>query len=265
MEIQVKESTIIHPAQETPKHRLKMSIMDSLTTAGHVPTVHFYQRPESNGEDGSSFFEAEVLKEALSKVLVAFYPIAGRLARDENGRLEIDCNEEGVLFFEAQTNCVLDDLGDFTPSFKISNLFQKLNLLTISLLCGGVCLGIGLHHAVADGPSGIHFINTWADVARGLPICIAPFIDPTILYEMTPPNPTFDHTEYHSSPSMKTQEIQASAVVRSTSVASLKISSDQINTLKARLKKDYGAKCSTYEILNCPYLALFVQGTWIIR
>ncbi|XP_031274324.1 shikimate O-hydroxycinnamoyltransferase-like [Pistacia vera] len=239
-----------------------MSVMDSLTMTGHVPTVHFYRRPESNGEDGSSFFEAEVLKEALSKVLVAFYPIAGRLARDENGRLEIDCNEEGVLFFEAQTNCVLDDLGDFTPSFKISQLvpktesfnhFSSCPLLVIQLTffkCGGVCLGIGLHHAVADGPSGIHFINTWADVACGLPISIAPFIDPTILHAMTPPNPTFDHTEYHSSPSMKTQQVETSAVVRSTSVASLKISSDQINTLKARLEKDYGAKCSTYEILT---------------
>ncbi|KAJ0089790.1 hypothetical protein Patl1_14595 [Pistacia atlantica] len=80
--------------------------------------------------------------------------------------------------------------------------------------CGGVCLGIG----VAGGPSGIHFINTWADVARGLPISIAPFIDPTILHAMTPPNRTFDHTEYHSSPSMKTQEIQTSTVVHSTSV-----------------------------------------------
>ncbi|KAJ0030098.1 hypothetical protein Pint_14401 [Pistacia integerrima] len=124
---------------------------------------------------------------------------------------------------------------------KISSLNPKLTFFK----CGGVCLGIG----VADGPSGIHFINTCADVARGLPISIAPFIDPTMLHAMTPPNPTFDHTEYHSSPSMKTQEIQTSAVVHSTSVASLKISSDQINTLKARLKKDYGAKCSTYEIL----------------
>ncbi|CAI0559827.1 unnamed protein product [Linum tenue] len=39
------------------------------------------------------------MKESLSQALVAFFPAAGRLARDESGRFEIDCGGQGVLYF----------------------------------------------------------------------------------------------------------------------------------------------------------------------
>ena len=60
-----------------------------------------------------------MLKEALSKTLVPFYPMAGRLGSDENGRLDIICNAEGVLLIEAETTSTIDDLGDFVPSLKL--------------------------------------------------------------------------------------------------------------------------------------------------
>ena len=36
-----------------------------------------------------------MLKEALSRALIPFYPMVGRLARDEDGQIEIDCNGGG--------------------------------------------------------------------------------------------------------------------------------------------------------------------------
>ena len=84
---------IVRPSQDTPNGSLCNSILDLLMTRYHVPTV-YYDKP--NG--CSDFFDPGTLKEALSKILVPFYPVAGRLGFDENGRLEIICNAEGVLF-----------------------------------------------------------------------------------------------------------------------------------------------------------------------
>lgn len=57
------------------------------------------------------------------------------------------------------------------------------------------------HHA-ADGMSGIHFINTWADIAKGKKITQPPFIDRTLLCARDPPMPKFLHIEYQPPPSL---------------------------------------------------------------
>ena len=102
--------------------------------------------------DDTPYFDAEVLKETLSKVLVDFYPMAGRLRKDENGRLEIDCNDEGALFVEAETTeYSLSDFGGFeptlelkklvTPSWDYSKGLSSIPLFMVQLTrfkCGGV-------------------------------------------------------------------------------------------------------------------------------
>uniref|UniRef100_A0A6N2K9H1 Uncharacterized protein n=1 Tax=Salix viminalis TaxID=40686 RepID=A0A6N2K9H1_SALVM len=69
MKINTKESIIVRPSQDIPQQRLWVSNLDLLQPRHHVPTVYLY-RP--NGS--SDFFEAEVLKEALRKVLCHFIP-----------------------------------------------------------------------------------------------------------------------------------------------------------------------------------------------
>ena len=44
------------------------------------------------------FFDRKVLKEVLSKALLPFYPMGGRLCKDEDGHIEIDGKGQGVLF-----------------------------------------------------------------------------------------------------------------------------------------------------------------------
>ena len=123
MEISTKKSTMVYPAEETPKHRLWSTNLELLMTLHHVPTVYFF-RP--NGS--SNFFDPRVLMEALSKVLVPFYPMAGRLGRDEKGRVEIICNAEGALLIEAETDSVIDDLiGDTIHSSELWRLVPKVD------------------------------------------------------------------------------------------------------------------------------------------
>ncbi|KAH9654987.1 Shikimate O-hydroxycinnamoyltransferase [Citrus sinensis] len=180
MEINVKESTIIRPAHETPQE---------LPTV-HAPGVYFYRRPS----DSSNFFEAGLLKEALNNVLVRFYPMAGRLGRDENGVIHIQCNGEGALFVVAETSCVIDDFGEFESGLKLLNFVPNVDysndISSYPLLlaqvthfkCGGICLGILTHHTLTDATSTFYFIKAWAEMTRGVPISIPPpLIDPTLL------------------------------------------------------------------------------------
>ncbi|MBA0836326.1 hypothetical protein Goarm_008553, partial [Gossypium armourianum] len=122
MIVNVKESTMVRPAGETPRRSLWNANVDLVVPRFHTPSVYFY-RP--NG--AANFFDPQAMKEALSKALVPFYPMAGRLKRDEDGRIEIDCNGEGVLFVEAETNSVIDDFGDFAPTLELRQLIPTVD------------------------------------------------------------------------------------------------------------------------------------------
>ncbi|KAH9688005.1 Shikimate O-hydroxycinnamoyltransferase [Citrus sinensis] len=263
MEIQIKKSTTIHPAHETPRHCLQSSVLDLLPRAAHIPFLYFFRQRQPN--DSNNFFGAGLLKEALSKVLVPFYPVAGRLGRDQNGRIEIKCNGQGVLFVEAETSYVLDDLSDFESSFELQKLVPSVeytkDISSYPLLitqvthfkCGGVCLTVAMHHTLADATSMIYFINAWDEVTRGVPISNPPFIDRTLLGIGLPTSPKFHHIEYDPPPSMNvpTQNIELQANPKSISSAILNISVDQINTLKAKSKQDHGTpiEFTRFEIL----------------
>ena len=112
---------MVRPAQDTYNGSLWLSSVDLVLPRIHTPSMYFY-RP--NGS--ANFFEPQILKEALGKALVSFYPMAGRLKKSEGGRIEIDCNGKGVLFVEAETDAVLDDLGDFSPTIQLKQLIPTV-------------------------------------------------------------------------------------------------------------------------------------------
>ncbi|KAG4961678.1 hypothetical protein JHK87_038311 [Glycine soja] len=262
MLINVKQSTMVRPAEETPRRALWNSNVDLVVPNFHTPSVYFY-RP--NGV--SNFFDAKVMKEALSKVLVPFYPMAARLRRDDDGRVEIYCDAQGVLFVEAETTAAIEDFGDFSPTLELRQLIPSVDysagihsypLLVLQVTyfkCGGVSLGVGMQHHVADGASGLHFINAWSDVARGLDISLPPFIDRTLLRARDPPLPVFDHIEYKPPPATKkTTPLQPSKPLGSDStavaVSTFKLTRDQLSTLKGKSREDGNTiSYSSYEML----------------
>lgn len=103
------------------------------------------------------------------------------------------------------------------------------------------------HHA-ADGASGLHFINTWSDMARGLDVSLPPFIDRTLLRAQDPPRPVFEHVEYQPAPPMKsTSETSSDETV----VSIFKLTRDQLNVLKSKSKEDGNTiNYSSYEMLS---------------
>lgn len=53
---------------------------------------------------------ARVLKDALAKVLVSYYPLTGRLGISSEGKLEVRLTGEGMVFVEAEANLELSQL-----------------------------------------------------------------------------------------------------------------------------------------------------------
>ncbi|KAG4125780.1 hypothetical protein ERO13_D10G118900v2 [Gossypium hirsutum] len=260
MEITIKESAIVRPAEDTPKRSLWNSNLDIVMIRYHIPTVYYYK---PNGS--SDFFDTGRLKEALSKILVPFYPVAGRLGYDENGRLEIICNGEGVLFVEAETTAVMEHLiGAFAENHQVLRLVPKVDysegissyplilLQVTKFKCGGVCLGVGIQHTLGDGAAALHFINSWADTSRGLTPAIAPFIDRTLLRARDPPTPKLHHVEYDPSPALKSALKSQSDDHKPSIVSTFKLTADQLNTLKAKANvanANGGIKYSSFNIL----------------
>ena len=122
---------MVRPAGETPRQRLWNSNLDLVVPRFHTPSVYFYQREGAAAGkegDGGRYFDAERMRRALAEALVPFYPMAGRLARDEDGRVEIDCNAEGVLFVEADApDAAVDDFGDFAPTMDLKRLIPAVD------------------------------------------------------------------------------------------------------------------------------------------
>lgn len=217
-----------------------------------------------------NFFDATILKESLSRALVPFYPMAGRLKEaNHNGRLEIECNGEGALFVEAETTHSLVDFGDFKPTPELMRLVVPscdysrghalIPLLMVQLTrfsCGGVTLGFAQHHRVADGFGHLHFINSWARLARGLDLQVAPIHERTPhLVPRNPPQVMFRHLEHHPtkiSPGGFVPSVNPDSQTTITSF--FKITNDQISALKqqatsSEMNSDEYYKLSTYEVL----------------
>ncbi|KAI3861863.1 hypothetical protein MKX03_001719 [Papaver bracteatum] len=260
IEVKVKESSVVKPAKETPKVCLWTSNLDQRWVV-HADAVYFYNRPDGSSSD--DFFNPAILKDGLSKALVTYYPIAGRLKRNESGRAEIDCTGEGTIFIEAETDSLINDLGEFTPDERLKPLFPDLDysdhdisshpLFLVQVThfkCGGVCLSTSLSHILIDGVSGLNFINTWSDLCRGVddntkPV---PFFDRTILRARDPPIVSFPHTEYKLPSIIVDIPSSTDSNPHKLAIAKLNISTMQANQLKSKCNMDE-FQFSTYEVI----------------
>ncbi|KAK4762300.1 hypothetical protein SAY87_030184 [Trapa incisa] len=157
----------------------------------------FYKVDNING--GGHDFEGIVakLKGGLEVALEEFHQLAGRLGKDDEGvfRVEYDDDDltEGVEVVEASAEDIsVDDLAaeegteilkDFIPYNGILNLeglHRPLLSIQLTKLRDGVAIGCAFNHAVLDGTSTWHFMNSWAQICSGFPAGSSPpFLDRT--------------------------------------------------------------------------------------
>ncbi|KAK9048952.1 hypothetical protein SSX86_032081 [Deinandra increscens subsp. villosa] len=122
LKVTINETITIFPAEETQKHSMFLSNIDQVLNF-NVETVHFFvANPQFPPE-----FVAGKLKSALSKALVPYDFLAGRLrSNPESQRLEFDCNGAGARFVVGSSEFELGEIGDLVyPNPGFRQLVQK--------------------------------------------------------------------------------------------------------------------------------------------
>lgn len=121
------DPVLIKPSSETPKHFLPLSDLDDqLFLRFSIKFLFVFRRS----------IQSEWLKWGLSRVLVDYYPLAGRLRRRPDGgeKLEVDCNGEGALFAEAFLDVDSHDFLSFSwkPNRSWRTLLYKVQALNFT-------------------------------------------------------------------------------------------------------------------------------------
>ncbi|KAH7861991.1 hypothetical protein Vadar_033473 [Vaccinium darrowii] len=244
VEIISKES--VKPSSPTPDNlrTFRLSLLDQI-----IPPLEYtsYIQCYSHDKITSNVNQAEIyslLKRSLSDALVLYYPFAGRLKDDST----VDCDDQGVDFFEARVDAYLSDiiqaaqieeLTQFAPrkSEEIGGVLLSIQLNYLN--CGAIVIGITMSHKIVDGCAAGMFVKTWASIARGETDTVAPsFVAPsffppkeTIPYDrMTgddrptppPPTPWVDIRRFCFSSSkiaaLRTEVVEAGNVVKPTRI-----------------------------------------------
>ncbi|WJX31788.1 shikimate O-hydroxycinnamoyltransferase [Trifolium repens] len=246
--VTITASHTVIPEESTPQGRLWLSDIDQVVRLRHSPTLYVY-KPKQNTEKA-----IETLKNSLSKILVHYYPIAGRVCYTEGARLEVDLNAKGAILLEAETTNTIHDYGDFSPSDSTKELLpiidynqpiEEIPIFIVQLTRfqnnEGLAIGIAFNHLLCDGLGAIKFITSWAKVARGetLEANELPFLDRTLLkFSHTPSEPHFEHFELKPLPLILGRNDTSEERKKKTSATMLKLSSEQVDKLKKKANED---------------------------
>lgn len=202
--IRPTSKSLVVPAVPTEEHWLPLSNLDRVVNPTFSSVILFYNNLLSTENSFQSVTRS--LKDSLARALVHFYPLAGRLALGEDGLVDVLCNDEGAVFFEASVESELAAIGGPKPMPALSGLeiarlgpgptyipdqlqtMPPLVIMVTKFTCGSIAVAVNWHHTVADGSSGCHFIKSWAEIATGNGISLVPNHDRALLRPRSPPD-----------------------------------------------------------------------------
>ncbi|CAM6128176.1 unnamed protein product [Calypogeia fissa] len=219
--VKPKFEILVVPATKTDHPAwLPLSNLDRIVNPTFVSVIFFYENAlsDSNLGDGRKTFQGLTtsLKDSLAKVLVEFYPLAGRLTLTEEGLVDLQCNDAGAIFLESSIDCELSQLGGPQPMPTLSGMDIMNNFASVGsgllyipdqvntqipvlvinvtkFTCGSIAVAVNWHHTVADGFSGCHFIRSWAQIATGQELSLLPSHDRHLLKPRSPLDSSLVH------------------------------------------------------------------------
>ncbi|KAJ6840199.1 putative benzyl alcohol O-benzoyltransferase [Iris pallida] len=262
-----KEPVLVAPAAPTPdEFNMLSDIDDQEGLRFQLPVIQFYRNnPHSHT---TTDHPAKLIKEALAKALVFYYPFAGRLRElDRNRKLMVECTGEGVVFIEADADVRLDQFGEeLQPPFPCLDellydvegsggvLNCPLLLIQVTrLACGGFVFALRLNHTMADGTGLVLFMNAVAEIAQrggGGAVSNSPSIPPVWRRELinarNPPSPTCVHHEYDIVPDTRGTIVPLDDMVH----RSFFFSPGVVCALRRKHLPAHLRDCSTFELLT---------------
>uniref|UniRef100_A0ACD6A1B5 Uncharacterized protein n=1 Tax=Avena sativa TaxID=4498 RepID=A0ACD6A1B5_AVESA len=210
---------LVSPAAHTPRETKPLSdIDDAEGMRFYSSAIHLYRAAaDSSSSKQLGVDPARVIREALARALVPYYPLAGRLREEAGRKLVVDCEAQGVLFVDADADITAAELGDVRcppfPCFEQFILGSTTNatgsepvinrpliyMQVTRLQCGGFILGQRVCHCVADAPGAMQFEKVICELARGATVpklLVVPAWGRELFMARQPPQPTYPHLEY---------------------------------------------------------------------
>lgn len=272
-----KNPEFIRPSKPAPESRPKVLLLSDIDDQDglrfQIPVIQFYRHDDHSYSSNhlKQRDPVEIIREAIARTLVFYYPFAGRLKEGLGRKLYVDCTDEGVLFIEADADVTLEQFGQaLQPPFPLLEellydvpgsggvLNSPLLLIQVTRLkCGGFIFALRLNHTMSDAAGLVQFMSAVGEIARG---ASSPTVPPVwqreILNARNPPTVTCEHHEYDDVPDTKGTIVALDDMVH----RSFFFGPKEVSTLK-KLVPPHLSKCSTFEVLTaclwrCRTLAL---------
>ncbi|XP_030500309.2 alcohol acyl transferase 1 allele RGa [Cannabis sativa] len=290
------EPELVKPAEATPREVKELSDIDDQESLRFiVPLIFFYKNKNKPSSSNSNIMEehdhddpVKLIKEAVGRTLVYYYPLAGRLKEGLNRKLMVDCNGQGVSFVEATADVDFDQLANviqpsspFLHQFLFNLPSQSDNILASPLIfiqvtrltCGGFLFALSLNHTMCDGFGLAQFLNTMAEMIRGAHVpSIQPVWQRDIFNARNPPRITCSHLEFEDVPLVSPISECSNMVLDPNNHIQRPFffSLYQINSLRKQLPPHLAKTCSRFDLLTaclwkCRTIALNLNKNEVVR
>ncbi|KAM3232184.1 hypothetical protein P3L10_017543 [Capsicum annuum] len=163
------------PAPSTQRWH-KLSLIDQGLTHLYIPFVFYYPKNQVNAIPNGPKQLSNLLTNSLSKALTNYYP----WARSLKDNATIECDDNGVEFFEIQINFPMDKVVNH-PDSNVKDLTFPQGVpwsngvdraLTVAQLshfdCGGIALNVCLSHKIGKASSVHCFLRDWAVIFHNM-------------------------------------------------------------------------------------------------
>ncbi|EOA37365.1 hypothetical protein CARUB_v10011142mg [Capsella rubella] len=252
-----EQPSLITPSSPTPNQTLYLSNLDDHHFLRFsIKYLYLFQKS----------IPSLTLKESLSRVLVDYYPLAGRIrVSNEGNKLEVDCNGEGAVFAEAFMDITCQEfLDQHSPKpnkswrkllFRVqAQSFLDIPPLVIQvtyLRCGGMILCTAINHCLCDGIGTSQFLHAWAHATTSkVHLPTKPFHSRHVLDPRNPPRITHSHPGFTGTTTVdknSTFDICKSLQSQPLSPATLTFTTSHLLRLKKTCSPSL--KCTAFEVL----------------
>ncbi|CAG8844267.1 41329_t:CDS:2, partial [Gigaspora margarita] len=223
MSVTIKDVLYVKPAKPTRHVQVPLSNCDIIMPPYYIGFFSFFK----NGLQKNNFMNIQKLLVSLEDVLNDYYPLAGTLKSEPNGRFIIDCNDRGVQFIITEcSDITIDQLENnkwviphgLVPSLPIANKIDSILFIAqhTTFADGSVALGAFINHYITDWFGLSTFMKNWGRRAR-LEQIDPPIHDRSLLKASGNPQ-THAPPEYFI---MKPKSGKASNVQQSPAISSL--------------------------------------------